>query len=77
MEMHLICKMFDFCFHGNHSHNLSLKYYLVVSLIISNVKKIISVNTLKRSWNILQKCICLVFAEKTKEWDKKHFFQEI
>jgi hypothetical protein len=50
--------------HGNHSHNLSLKYYLVVSLVISNVKKIISVNTFKRSWNNLQKCICLVFAVK-------------
>jgi hypothetical protein len=44
-EMHLICKMFYFCFHGNHSHNLRLKVYLVVSLVISYLKKIISVNT--------------------------------
>jgi hypothetical protein len=29
----------------NHSHNLRLKVYLVVSLVISYVKKIISVNT--------------------------------
>ena len=38
-------EMFYFCFHGNHSHNLRLKVYLVVSLVISYVKKIISVNT--------------------------------
>jgi hypothetical protein len=44
-EMHLICKMFYFCFHGNHSHNLRWTVYLVVSLVISYVKKIISVNT--------------------------------
>jgi hypothetical protein len=45
-EMHLICKMFYFCFHGNHSHNLRLKVYLVVSFVISYVEKIISVNTI-------------------------------
>jgi hypothetical protein len=38
-------KMFYFCFHGKHSHNLRLTVYLVVSLVISYVKKIISVNT--------------------------------
>jgi hypothetical protein len=38
-EMHLIRKMFYFCFQGNHSHNLRLKVYLVVSLVISYVKK--------------------------------------
>ena len=37
-------KMFYFCFHGNHSHNLRLKVYLVVSLVISYMKMIISVN---------------------------------
>ena len=44
--MHLICKMFYFCFHGNHSQNLRLKVYLVVSLVISDVKN---------SKNILEK----------------------
>jgi hypothetical protein len=38
--------MFYFCFHGNHSHNLRVNVYSVVSLVISNVKKMISVNTL-------------------------------
>ena len=38
-------KMFYFCFHANHSYNLRLKVYLVVSLVISDVKMIISVNT--------------------------------
>jgi hypothetical protein len=42
---HLQKNTFYFCFHGNHSHNLRLKVYLVVSLVISYVKKIISVNT--------------------------------
>ena len=36
--MHLICKLFYFCFHGNHSHNVTLKVYLVVSLVICYVK---------------------------------------
>jgi hypothetical protein len=44
-NMHLLCKMFYFCFHGNHSHNSRLKVYLIVSFVISNVKKLISVNT--------------------------------
>jgi hypothetical protein len=52
-EMHLISKMFYFCFYGNHSHNLRLKVYLVVSLVISYVKKIISVNTFYRNRNML------------------------
>jgi hypothetical protein len=33
-------KMFYFCFHSNHSHNLRLKVYLVVSLVISYLSKI-------------------------------------
>ena len=40
--MHLICKMFYFCFHFNHSHNLRLKVYLVVSLVISYEKYMLS-----------------------------------
>ena len=68
--MHLICKMFYFCFHGNHSHNLRLKVYLVVSLVISDVKN--------RKY-ILEKykSFCIVFATKPKVWDKNTFFQEI
>ena len=63
--------MFYFCFHGNHSHNLRVNVYSVVSLVISSVKNMISVNT------FLQKCSCIVFAkEKTKVWDKKQFFSK-
>ena len=36
--MHLICRIYYFCFHGNHSHNVTLKVYLGVSLVISYVK---------------------------------------
>ena len=50
------------------SHNLRLKVYLVVSLVISYVKKIISVEL------FCKKCSCIVFSKKQKVWDRKHFF---
>jgi hypothetical protein len=51
--------------HCSHSHNLRLKVYLVVSLVISYVNKIISV--FWRSRNILLKNV--VFAKKPKGWE--------
>ena len=43
------------CFIGNHSHNLRVNVYSAFSLVISSVKKMISVNTFLRSRNIFVK----------------------
>jgi hypothetical protein len=45
MEPNLAGSIYVRSKHGNHSHNLRLNVYLEVSLAISYVKKIISVNT--------------------------------
>ena len=63
--------MFYFCFHSNHSHNLMLKVYLVVSLVKSYVKMITSVKTLEI---FCKKCSCTYLLKKRKVWDKKRFF---
>ena len=72
--MHLIRKMFYFCFQGNHSHNLRLKVYLVVSLVISYVKKDNISILEKQKYFVKMQLYVEVFAEKPKVCDKKHFF---
>ena len=67
--------MFYFCFHSNHSHNLRLKVYLVVSLVISYVKMITSEIHFREVGIFCKKCSCTyLLKKKPKVWDKKHFF---
>ena len=55
--------------------NLRLKVYLVVTLVISYVKKITSVMYFRELEIFCKKCSCIVIAKKKPEvWDKKHFF---
>ena len=76
--MHLICKMFYFCFHGNHSHNLRLKVYLVVSLVNKLYEKDnISKYILEKQKYFVKNVVVIVFANKPKVWDKKHFYPKI
>jgi hypothetical protein len=57
-----------------HSHNLRLKVYLVITLVISYVKKIILVMYFRGLEIFCKKRSCIVIAKKPKAWDKKHFF---
>ena len=76
--MHLICKMFYFCFHGNHSLNLRLKVYLVVSLVNKLCEKDnISKYILEKQKYFVKNVVVIVFANKPKVWDKKHFYPKI
>ena len=55
-----------------------LKVYVVVSLVITYVKMIISVNTVLEKIEIFcKKCSCTyLLKKKSKVWDKKHFFSK-
>ena len=70
--MHLICRIYYFCFHGNHSHNVTLKVYFGVSLVISYVEN--SKYILEKRTYFVKKCRCILFAKKNKSMGEKHMY---